>query len=60
MSMNIILTMLKKTSLSLEKIVLVGKDELEEIQEYLENDIDLDEKKDLEKARQFYINHSND
>jgi hypothetical protein len=60
MSMNIILTMLKKTSLSLEKIVLVGKDELEEIQEYLENDIDLDEKKDLEKAREFYINHSND
>jgi hypothetical protein len=60
MSMNIILTMLKKTSLSLEKIVLVDKDELEEIQKYLENDIDLDEKKDLEKAREFYINHSND
>jgi len=52
--------MLKKTSLSLEKIVLLDKDELEEIQKYLENDIDLDEKKDLEKAREFYINHSND
>ena len=60
MSLNIIITMLKKTSLSLEKIVLLDKDELEEIQEYLENDIDLDEKKDLEKAREFYINHSND
>jgi hypothetical protein len=60
MSLNIIITMLKKTSLSLEKIVLLDKDELEEIQKYLENDIDLDEKKDLEKAREFYINHSND
>ena len=47
MSLNIIITMLKKTSLSLEKIVLLDKDELEEIQKYLENDIDLDEKKDL-------------
>jgi hypothetical protein len=60
MSLNIIITMLKKTSLSLEKIVLLDKDELKEIQKYLENDIDLDEKKDLEKAREFYINHSND
>jgi hypothetical protein len=60
MSMNIIIPMLKKTSLSLEKIVLLDKDELEEIQKYLENDIDLDERKDLEKAREFYINHSND
>jgi hypothetical protein len=60
MSLNIIIPMLKKTSLSLEKIVLLDKDELEEIQKYLENDIDLDEKKDLEKAREFYINHSND
>jgi hypothetical protein len=60
MSLNIILTMLKKTGLSLEKIVLLDKDELKVILEYLENDIDLDEKKDLEKAREFYINHSND
>jgi hypothetical protein len=60
MSLNIIITMLKKTSLSLEKIVLLDKAELKEIQKYLENDIDLDEKKDLEKAREFYINHSND
>jgi hypothetical protein len=60
MSLNIILTMLKKADLSLEKIVLLDKDELKVIQEYLEKDIDLDEKKDLEKAREFYINHSND
>jgi hypothetical protein len=60
MSLNIMITMLKKTSLSLEKIVLLDKEELEEIQKYLESEMDLDEKKDLEKAREFYINHSND
>ena len=33
---------------------------IEEIQKYLESEMDLDEKKDLEKAREFYINHSKD
>ncbi len=58
--MNIILTVLKATDLSLEEIVLLDKDELEVIVEYLEKNIGLEEKKDLEKAREFFINHSND
>lgn len=52
--------MVKTTGPSLEKVVFLDKDELEEIREYLEKDIDLEEKSDLEKAREFYINHSND
>ncbi len=51
--------MVKTTGPSLEKVVLLDKDELQEIIEYLEKDIDLEEIRDLEKAREFYINHSN-
>ncbi len=52
--------MLKITGLSLEKVVLLDKDELQEIIEYLKEDIDLKEKIDIGKAREFYINHSQD
>jgi hypothetical protein len=52
--------MLKTTDTSLEEIVLLGKDELQVIIEYLKKDIDIKEKKDLEKALEFYMNHLND
>ncbi|MER5174714.1 MAG: hypothetical protein ABJB76_04585 [Candidatus Nitrosocosmicus sp.] len=52
--------MLKTTGLSFEQIVLLDQDELEVIIEYLKEDIDLEEKIDLGKAREFYISHSQD
>ena len=52
--------MLKTTHLDLEKIALLDKYELDVIIDYLEKEIDPEEEKNLEKAREFHINHSND
>jgi hypothetical protein len=51
----------KTTDRSLEEIVRLGKDKLQEIIECLNKDIDIGWGwKDLEKALGFYINHIND
>jgi hypothetical protein len=50
----------KTTDQSLEEIVRLDKDELQEIIECLNKDIDIGGWKDLEKALGFYINHIND
>jgi hypothetical protein len=45
---------------SVEEIVLLDKDELQVMIEYLKKDINIEEEKDLEKALEFYMNHRND
>ncbi|MBA3749821.1 MAG: hypothetical protein H0X03_02810 [Nitrosopumilus sp.] len=49
-----------KADRTIDKIVFLDKDELKMIIEYLNNDLDLKEKENLEGAREYYLNHSND
>jgi hypothetical protein len=51
---------MSKADLSLDKIVCLDKDDLKIILEYLDRDIDLKEKQNLEEALEYYRNHSSD